>query len=143
MGPFGRPLGFGSRGRSGDRRHLFGPQRRTGYRPVKILDTDVCIEILRGNRQVIARRRESLDEVATSWITAAELSYGAANAKHWDAGPQEDAVGNAFVDETMLEGFSAWLVAWQPETRASLADQWSLRLRIPGRGSAFRSAETL
>lgn len=48
---------------------------------MKILDTDVCIEILRGNRQVIARRRESLDEVATSWITASELSYGAAKSR--------------------------------------------------------------
>lgn len=42
---------------------------------------DVCIEILRANRQVIARRRESLDEVATRWITAAELSYGAAKSR--------------------------------------------------------------
>jgi tRNA(fMet)-specific endonuclease VapC len=48
---------------------------------VKILDTDVCIEILRGNRQVIARCRESLAEVATSWITAAELSFGAAKSR--------------------------------------------------------------
>jgi len=48
---------------------------------VKILDTDVCIELLRGNRQVIARRRQSLDEVATRWITAAELSYGAAKSR--------------------------------------------------------------
>jgi len=48
---------------------------------VKILDTDVCIEILRGNRRVIARRQESLDAVATTWITAAELSYGAAKSR--------------------------------------------------------------
>ena len=48
---------------------------------MKILDTDVCIEILRGNQRVIARRRESLDEAATTWITAAELSYGAAKSR--------------------------------------------------------------
>ena len=48
---------------------------------MKILDTDVCIEILRGNQRVIARRRESLDQVATTWITAAELSYGAAKSR--------------------------------------------------------------
>ena len=48
---------------------------------MKILDTDVCIEILRGNRRIIAKRQESLDEVTTSWITAAELSYGAAKSR--------------------------------------------------------------
>jgi tRNA(fMet)-specific endonuclease VapC len=48
---------------------------------MKILDTDGCIEILRGNQRVIARRRESLDEVATTWITTAELSYGAAKSR--------------------------------------------------------------
>jgi tRNA(fMet)-specific endonuclease VapC len=48
---------------------------------VKILDTDVCVEILRGSRQVVARRCESLGEVATCWITAAELSYAAAKSR--------------------------------------------------------------
>jgi tRNA(fMet)-specific endonuclease VapC len=38
-------------------------------------------QIRRGNRHVIARRCESLDEVATSWITAAELSYAAAKSR--------------------------------------------------------------
>ena len=45
---------------------------------MRALDTDVCIEILRGNRRVIQRRRETLDQVGTTWITAAELYYGAA-----------------------------------------------------------------
>jgi len=44
---------------------------------VRILDTDVCVEILRGNRAVVARRRAVVDTVATTWITAAELFYGA------------------------------------------------------------------
>ena len=44
---------------------------------MKILDSDVCIEILRGNVEVIERRRNVDDEVATTWITAAELAYGA------------------------------------------------------------------
>ena len=44
---------------------------------MKILDTDVCIEILRGNEKVIERRREVDDEIATTWITASELAYGA------------------------------------------------------------------
>jgi tRNA(fMet)-specific endonuclease VapC len=48
---------------------------------LKILDTDTCIEILRGNDAVIARRSAIADDVATTWITAAELFYGAAKSK--------------------------------------------------------------
>jgi len=48
---------------------------------LKLLDTDVCVEILRGNQAAIERRRESFDEAATTWITAAELFYGAANSR--------------------------------------------------------------
>lgn len=46
---------------------------------MKILDTDVCIEILRGNKQVLETRSQTVDLVATTWITACELFYGAAN----------------------------------------------------------------
>jgi len=45
---------------------------------VRVLDTDVCVEILRGNRAVLARRAAVRDEVCTTWVTAAELYYGAA-----------------------------------------------------------------
>jgi tRNA(fMet)-specific endonuclease VapC len=45
---------------------------------VKVLDTDTCIEILRGNEGVIERRLATEDDVVTTWITAAELRYGAA-----------------------------------------------------------------
>jgi tRNA(fMet)-specific endonuclease VapC len=45
---------------------------------VRLLDTDTCIEILRGNGDVIARRRDVDDVVGTTWMTAAELYYGAA-----------------------------------------------------------------
>jgi len=48
---------------------------------MKVLDTDVCIELLRGNEQVIESRRRTLDQVATTWITACELSYGAAKSR--------------------------------------------------------------
>ena len=48
---------------------------------MKILDTDVCIELLRGNGRVIEHRRRTLDEVATTWITACELAYGAAKSR--------------------------------------------------------------
>lgn len=44
---------------------------------MRILDTDTCVEILRGNATVIAARRRDPDLVATTWLSAAELFYGA------------------------------------------------------------------
>ena len=48
---------------------------------MKILDSDVCIEILRGNERVIEKRRTVDDDVATTWITASELAFGAAKSR--------------------------------------------------------------
>jgi tRNA(fMet)-specific endonuclease VapC len=48
---------------------------------LRLLDTDTCIAILRGNDAVIERRAAVGDAVATTWITAAELFYGAAKSK--------------------------------------------------------------
>jgi predicted nucleic acid-binding protein len=45
---------------------------------LKLLDTDTCIAILRVSETVIERRAATDDEVVTTWITAAELYYGAA-----------------------------------------------------------------
>jgi tRNA(fMet)-specific endonuclease VapC len=45
---------------------------------LRILDTDICVAILRGNAEIIERRRHTLDRVVTTWITAGELFYGAA-----------------------------------------------------------------
>jgi len=48
---------------------------------VRILDTDVCVEILRGNENVVEMRRATVDRVATTWVTVAELFYGAAKSR--------------------------------------------------------------
>lgn len=45
---------------------------------MKVLDTDTCIAILRGHETVIERRAQTVDEVVTTWTTAAELRNGAA-----------------------------------------------------------------
>jgi tRNA(fMet)-specific endonuclease VapC len=45
---------------------------------VRLLDTDTCIEILRGNARVLERRSAVMDDTATTWINAAELFFGAA-----------------------------------------------------------------
>ena len=42
-----------------------------------ILDTDVCIHLLRGNRNIIKKRQNYPDQVAISFMTVAELCYGA------------------------------------------------------------------
>jgi tRNA(fMet)-specific endonuclease VapC len=44
---------------------------------VILLDTDICIALLRGNRRVIERRQQSSRPVAIAAMTAAELFYGA------------------------------------------------------------------
>ena len=48
---------------------------------MKVLDTDTCIAILRGNQAVIERRITSGEPVVTTWISAAELYYGAAKSR--------------------------------------------------------------
>ena len=45
---------------------------------MKVLDTDACIAILRGNEAIISQREATPDTVATTWITASELAFGAA-----------------------------------------------------------------
>ena len=45
---------------------------------MKLLDSDTCIGILRGQEGVLQRRAAEVDEVATTWVTASELFYGAA-----------------------------------------------------------------
>lgn len=53
-----------------------------------LLDTDVCIEILRGNKKVIQKRAGYLQEVAISFMTVAELYYGAENSQN----PTENSI---------------------------------------------------
>ena len=48
---------------------------------MKVLDTDTCIALLRGHDEVVARRAVTSDEVATTWLNAGELYFGAAKSK--------------------------------------------------------------
>jgi tRNA(fMet)-specific endonuclease VapC len=52
---------------------------------VKVLDSDTCIGILRGRKEVLERRAIEVDEVTTTWVTASELFYGAAKSAKPDA----------------------------------------------------------
>ena len=42
-----------------------------------LFDIDVCVELLRGNNTVIERRQQTADRIAVSFMTAAELYFGA------------------------------------------------------------------
>jgi tRNA(fMet)-specific endonuclease VapC len=46
---------------------------------VILLDTDICIELLRGNANVIEKRKGYDEKVAISFMSVAELFYGAEN----------------------------------------------------------------
>jgi tRNA(fMet)-specific endonuclease VapC len=65
---------------------------------LRILDSDTCIGILRGQQNVIARRITIRDEVAITWIAAGELCYGAAKSR--------DPVGNRLLVEQFLNSLS-------------------------------------
>ena len=47
-----------------------------------LLDTDVCIEILRGNELVIEKRFECDERIAICFMTIGELFYGAKKSKY-------------------------------------------------------------
>lgn len=49
---------------------------------MKLLDTDICIELLRGNQTVIEKRQTYDDTVAISFMSVAELFYGAEKSAH-------------------------------------------------------------
>jgi tRNA(fMet)-specific endonuclease VapC len=42
-----------------------------------VVDTDVCVEILRGNDDIVRRRRNRTENVSVSFMTVAELYFGA------------------------------------------------------------------
>ena len=60
-----------------------------------LLDTDICIELLRGNNRVIEKRRNYDDRVAISFMSVAELFYGAEKSDN----PNEN---NSLVEEFFL-----------------------------------------
>ena len=47
-----------------------------------LLDTDICIEILRGNNIILEKRMDCDERVAISFMTVVELYYGAERSKY-------------------------------------------------------------
>lgn len=71
---------------------------------MKLLDTDTCVAILRGQRHVLERRERCPDSVVTTWITAGELFYGAA--KSIAPGPNR-ALAESFLSTLPVFGLDA------------------------------------
>ncbi len=84
---------------------------------MKLLDTDTCIAILRGNESVIERRAAISDKVVTTWITAAELHYGAAKSK---APERNRALVTSFLATLPVLGLDASSVQIFGEAKALL-----------------------
>ena len=84
---------------------------------MRILDTDTCIEILRGNAVVIDRGAAVDDDVATTWINAAELHYGAAKS----IAPRDNhALVDRFLDTLRLIGLDRGSARVFGDTKALL-----------------------
>ena len=47
-----------------------------------LLDTDICVELLRGNADIIEKRRAFDEKVAVSFMSVAELYYGAEKSEY-------------------------------------------------------------
>lgn len=97
---------------------------------MKLLDTDVCVEILRGNQRVIEHRLATPDDVATTWITACELAYGAAKS----ARPKEN--------QKLVDGFLATLVVHGLDRIAS-QHFGALKARLERSGRLLADADLL
>jgi tRNA(fMet)-specific endonuclease VapC len=95
---------------------------------VRILDTDHCVEILRGNAAVIDRRRKVADLVATTWVTAGELHFGAARSTRPD------------VNRDLVAGFLSTLPVLGP-AGAAAEGFGSLKARLEGSGRRLADAD--
>jgi len=58
-----------------------------------LLDTDICVELLRGNQRILDTRKQSADSVGISFMTVGELYYGAAKS------------GNSIKNTALVEEF--------------------------------------
>jgi len=87
---------------------------------LRLLDTDTCIAILRGNQAVIERRAATSDDVATTCITAAELFYGAAKSR---APRNNRALLTSFLGTLPVLGLDEISVQIFGETKALLEHQ--------------------
>lgn len=95
-----------------------------------ILDTDVCIHILRGNFSVIEQRQKHSGQIALSFMTAAELFYGA------------EKSANPFKNRTLVDQFLLTVVI--VETDRNVVRRFGrLKAALEGGGLPLTDADLL
>jgi len=86
---------------------------------VRVLDTDTCVELLRGNLNVMTRRAAVVDQVVTTWFTAAELYFGAARSREPD---QNRSLVDQFLDTLDVLGIDRPAAQFFGQRKAGLED---------------------
>ena len=95
-----------------------------------LMDTDVCVEMLRGNKRVIEHRLKVPDEVAISFMTVGELYYGAERSSR----PAQN--------REIVERFLLSVICLQSDR--SLMEKFStLKAELAGRGELLPDADIL
>lgn len=95
-----------------------------------ILDTDVCIHILRGNFSVIEQRQKHSGQIALSFMTAAELFYGA------------EKSANPFKNRTLVDQFLLTVVIVESD-RNVVRRFGRLKAALEGGGLSLTDADLL
>ena len=95
-----------------------------------LMDTDVCVELLRGNRRVLDHRRKVTDEVVISFMTAGELFYGAERSSR-------PAHNRELVEQFLLS------VSCVQSSRGLMEKFGVLKAELAGRGDILSDADIL
>ncbi len=93
-----------------------------------ILDTDVCIHILRGNLSVIEQRQKYSSQAAVSFMTAAGLFYGA------------EKSANPLKNRTLVDQFLLTVVTVESDRRI-VRRFGSLKAVLEGEGLPLADAD--
>ena len=95
-----------------------------------LLDTDICIELLRGNTKVLSHMQRSSGAVAVSFITAGELYYGAFNSS--------DPKSNI----RLIMGFLETLIVIQSDN-GIMEEFGGLKAKLRGKGQMLPDADII
>ncbi len=95
-----------------------------------LCDTDVCIELLRGNRNVIERRTRVAERISVSFVTVGELYYGS------------EKSGNTRKNQILIEEFLL-SVGIINSSNSIMRKFGELRARLESRGSGLPDADIM
>lgn len=95
-----------------------------------IIDTDVCIELLKGNKKILQRRDRYEDPIGISFMSVAELYYGAEKST------------NPTRNRSAIEGLLLTLDIVQPEI-SILKRSGSIKAELQKAGSMIPDADII